>query len=193
MVRKTGLALFLGFAVALLGGPAVTAAQDGATFGGLQVVKSVIGDVDCFGYGLPLTMPASLRSPCGTLAGPPIVDDSDPVNTDVTVDCTAGNTFTFTHTLDLPLGSTVLGGVAVVNVGGVQRSIFPTVITADGVPGIVPDTGEFGTGLVVIPLTSSSLLTDGQVVITVTHGSRLLGCDPVFVDFSAVAVLVALP
>jgi hypothetical protein len=198
MIRKTGLALLLGFAVTIFGNPTLAPAQSPAAVGGLQVISSTIGDFDCFGYGTPVSTPANPRSPCGTLPGLPIADVTDWPNTDVVVDCTAGNTFSFTHTLDIPLGATILGGVAVVNIGGIEKATFNTQITADGWPAVtIPDTGALGTGLVVIPLvgSSASLLADGQVVLTIRHGISvpLVKCDPVFVDSSTVSVLVLVP
>jgi hypothetical protein len=198
MIRKTGLALMLGLAVTIFGNPTLAPAQSPAAVGGLQIISSTIGDFDCFGYGAPVTKPADPRSPCGTLPGLPIADVTDWPNTDVVVDCTAGNTFSFTHTLDIPLGATILGGSVVVNVGGIEKSTFNTQITADGLPALtIPDTGALGTGLVVIPLigASKSLLNDGQVVVTIRHGANLptVKCDPVFVDSSTVSVLVHVP
>ena len=174
------------------------AAHDQAAIGGLQIISSTIGDFDCFGYGAPTTLPANPLSPCGTLANLPIADVSDALNTDVVVDCSAGNTFSFAHTLDIPAGATILGGVVIVNVGGVEKATFNTVITADAMPAVnVPDTGPLGTGLVIIPLIGSSkrLLDDGQVVVTIRHGASVpqVKCDPISVDFSTVNVLVQVP
>ncbi len=198
MTRKTSFALLLGLAVAILGSPTLTAAHDETAVGGLQIISSTIGDFDCFGYGLPTIRPANPLSPCGTLTGLPIADVSDAPNTDVVVDCSAGYMFSFTHTLDIPVGAIVLGGAVVVNVSGIENSLFNTVITVDGMPALnVPDTGPLGTGLVVIPLidTAASLLNDGQVVVTIRHGTSLpqVKCDPIIVDFSSAIVLVQVP
>jgi hypothetical protein len=197
MSRKTILAFLLGLAVVIFGNPTLAPARSPAAVGGLQIISSTIGDLDCFGYGAPVGTPANPRSPCGTLPDLPIADVSDAANTDVVVDCTAGNTFSFTHTLDIPVGATILGGTVVMNVGGIQKSIFNTLITADGTPAMVPDTGALGTGLVVIPLTgaSTSLLEDGQVIVTIRHGASVpqVKCDPIFVDFSTVSILVQVP
>ena len=195
MARKTRLVLLATLAVALLAGPTLAAGQGRVAIGELRVITSTIGDFDCFGYGPPSVAPVNPASPCGTLPGPPIADIDDPPNTDVSLNCSAGTTFSFTHTLDIPAGATILGGVVVLNVGGIQTALYSTTITADVVPALsVPDTGELGTGLVVIPLlgTSTSLLSDGQVVVTVRHGATVpvAKCDPVFVDFSSVIVLV---
>lgn len=203
MTRKTGFAVIVGLALAILGSPNLSAARGPAAHapvdvGGFQVITSTIGDFDCFGYGAPLTVPANPRSPCGTLPGLPIADVADPPYTDVEVDCTLGNTFTLTHTFEVPVGATILGGVAVLNVGGIEQSTFNTMITADGAPAVnVPDTGALGTGLVAIPLVKSaaSKLDDGQVDIMIRHGGGVLTpkCDPMFVDFSMVSVLIHLP
>lgn len=194
MVRKSRLVSLAALAAALLSGPTLAGAQDRAAIGEFRVITSTIGDFDCFGYGAPSAAPLDPASPCGTLPGPPIADIDDPPNTDVSVDCAAGTTFSFTHTLDIPAGATILGGVVLLNVGGIQKTVYSTTITADVMPApSVPDTGELGTGLVVIPLlsTTTSLLSDGQVVVTIRHGATVpvAKCDPVFVDFSSVSVL----
>jgi hypothetical protein len=198
MTRKTCLPLLLGFAVAILGSPAFAGPRGEAPADplarGPQVITSMIGDYDCFGYGAPT---GRKTDGCGTLPGLPIAD-SDAPDTDVVVDCSVSDTITFTHTLDIPVGATILGGAAVVNVGGIDKSEFNTVITADGIPGAVPDTGALGTALVVIPLLGSatSQLNDGQVVVTIRHGLSGIPqpkCNPMFVDFSSVSVLVHVP
>jgi hypothetical protein len=197
MPRKIGLVLLAGF-VAVLGDPLLARSQEPQrSLGKVSVLSSTIGDFDCFGYGAPGRKLVNPGSPCGTLPGPPIADVSDAPGTDVLVDCSQGNALTFTHTLDIPSGATVLGGTAVINIGGIQKSLFNTVVTADGVPALdVPDTGEFGTALIAIPLTkaATTLLDDGQVVVTVRHGisGPIPKCDPIFVDFSTVSVLVRL-
>jgi len=205
MPRKICLVLLVGL-VAVLGNPFLAPGQEQQSVGQLSVIHSTIGDFDCFGFGAPtwralgkgvLSGEVDPSSPCGTLPGPPIPDVSDAPDTDVVVDCSESTALTFTHTLDIPPGSTILGGAAAINIGGVQKSLFNTVITADGVPApSVPDTGELGTALIIIPLTNAatSLLADGQVVLTIKHGSSppRAKCNPIFVDFSTVVVLVQL-
>jgi len=197
MPRKIGLVVVVGL-LALLGNPLVARSQgQQRSLGKISVISSTIGDFDCFGFGAPTRKLVDPGSPCGTLPGPPTPDVSDAPDTDVVVDCSQGNALTFTHTLDIPAGATILGGTAVINIGGLQKSLFNTVITADGVPATsVPDTGELGTALITIPLVkaATTLLDDGQVVLTIRHGisGPMPKCDPIFVDFSTVSVLVRL-
>ena len=199
MTTKIGLALLhLGLGVAILAGPSLSDAQEGASVGGFQVIISTIGDFDCFGYGVPTGPGAIPLSPCGTLPDLPIADVSDPPYTDLSIDCSVGNTFYFTHTFDIPVGATIFGGAVLLNVGGIQKVSYNTIITADAIPApSIPDTGALGTGLVIIPLlgTLTSLLNDGQVVVTIRHGATVpvVKCEPVFVDFSSVSILVHLP
>ncbi|MBM2813217.1 MAG: hypothetical protein HW416_3976 [Chloroflexi bacterium] len=199
MTTKIGLALLhLWLGVAILAGPSLSDAHEGASVGGFQVITSTIGDFDCFGYGAPAGPGAIPLSPCGTLPDLPIADVSDPPYTDLSIDCSVGNTFYFTHTLDIPVGATIFGGAVVLNVGGIQKVSYTTTITADGIPAAsIPDTGALGTGLVIIPLVSTltSLLNDGQVVVTIRHGATapVVKCEPVFVDFSSVSILVHIP
>jgi hypothetical protein len=195
MPRNIALVLLVGF-VAALGNPLAANGQEPQrSLGKISVISSTIGDFDCFGFGTPTQQ--GHGSPCGTLPSLPTPDISDAPGTDVVVDCSQSNTLTFTHTLEIPSGATILGGTAVVNIGGIQKSLFNTVITADGVPATnVPDTGELGTALVTIPLVkaATTFLEDGQVVVTIRHGvsGTMPKCDPIFVDFSSVSVLVRL-
>jgi hypothetical protein len=166
---------------------------------GFQVIVSTIGDYDCFGYPA-LVGTGTGTSPCGTLPGLPIPGDEDPANTDIDLDsCTESTSVTFTHNfIDMiPPGATILGALWIMNIGGVETAVFPTTVQLDSLPFGVPNTGTFGTTLLIKPLVGglTTLLTDGQLVVKVTHGVnvRTPKCDDVFVDFSQLIIVVSVP
>ncbi len=159
-----------------------------------QGIISTIGDIDCFGYGVPV-VPQDPKSPCGTLPGPPIQGLEDPLGTDVTVSCPAPSVLTFTHTYTLPAGATILGAVYSINVGGIEKANFNTRLSVDAIPVPIPETGALGTALIALPLVPplTSILADGQLVVSLTRGSSRGGCDDVFVDFSRLTILYSAP
>lgn len=159
-----------------------------------QLIIDSIGDFDCFGYGVPV-VPRNPQSPCGTLPDPPIQEIDDPLDTDRTVSCPGPSVLTFTHTYTLPAGATILGAVYVMNVGGIEKANFNTRLLVDTIPVSLPETGALGTALIVLPLIPpfTSFLVDGQLVVSLTRGSSLGGCDDVFVDFSQLIILLSAP
>ena len=181
--------------VVLVFGPGAGWAQ-----GPIQVITSVIGDIDCFGYGPPVLQadatlsPDGTWSPCGTLPGFPIQEAGEAANTDVDLAC-PGPAITFTHTFTIPSGATIVGAVWQINLGGVERSKFRTVLLLNKVlPVIVPNTGPLGTALVVVPLIPplTSILADGHLEVRLIR-SWWFGCDDIFVDYLALAIAVQLP
>lgn len=159
-----------------------------------RVISDTIGDIDCFGYGMP-AVSQNLASPCGTLPGPPIGEPDDPLDTDVTVSCPAPSVLTFTHTYTLPAGATISGAVYLMNVGGIEKANFNTRLLVDTIPVSVPETGALGTALILVPLFPpyTSILEGGQLVVSLTRGSSYGGCDDVFVDFSLLIILLSAP
>ncbi len=169
--------------------------------GKYQVIFSTIGDPDCFGYGLPAHV-TSAKSPCGTLPYYPIQVVTDDPQTDLLLDCNTGwsPTVTYNHTFTIPQGATILGAVWLMNIGGVEYGKgWPTSITLDGgTTLLVPNTGQFGTTLVSAPILPPLTLglLDGQFTATVTRGIDIptySACDDIFVDFSALAIVVSTP
>jgi len=158
------------------------------------VIIDTIGDIDCFGYGMPAVW-QDPKSPCGPLPGPPIQEPDDPLDTDVAVSCPDPPALTFTHTYTLPAGATILGAIYVMNVGGIEKANFNTRLLVDTIPVSLPETGALGTALILLPLIPpyTSFLEGGQLVVSLTRGSSYGGCDDVFVDFSGLIILLSAP
>jgi hypothetical protein len=172
-------------------GPADGLAQQQVPY---QLIVNAIGDLDCFGFGPPDSLP-SIESPCGILPAPPVQETDDVPETDTTLACPTPSTITFTHTFTLPEGATILGALWVMNLGGIETSIFNTSLILDGfIPLPVPETGALGTALVWVPLIPplTTILEDGQLDVSLTRGGKS-GCDDVFVDFVGLTILVSLP
>ena len=158
-----------------------------------QLLVSTIGDYDCFGYGAPHPLP-NIQSPCGTLADYPIQEVDDAASTDLLLGCPGPAAITFTHTYDLPAGSTILGAIWTINLGGVEKSKFATTLLLGGlIPVAVPETGPLGTALIVLPIVPplTSILEGGQLSVRLVRGT-LSGsaCDDVFVDAISLAIAV---
>ncbi|MBI4560418.1 MAG: hypothetical protein HY724_00100 [Candidatus Rokubacteria bacterium] len=177
-------------------GPADGLAQQQVPY---QLIVNAIGDLDCFGFGPPDSLP-SIESPCGILPAPPVQEADDVPETDTTLACPTPSTITFTHTFTIPEGATILGAVWLMNLGGIETANFDTTLTIDLLPAdlIVPlsETGPLGTALVFAPFPPypTSVLEDGQLVVHLTRGNQSgSGCDDVFVDFVGLTILVSLP
>jgi len=158
-----------------------------------QILVSSIGDYDCFGYGAPNRIP-DIHSPCGTLTDYPVQETDDAANTDLLLGCPGPASITFTHTYDLPVGSRILGAVWTINLGGIERSKFATTLLLGGqIPVTIPETGPFGTALIVVPIVPplTSILESGHLTVQLIRGT-LSGssCDDVFVDTVNLAIAI---
>jgi hypothetical protein len=159
-----------------------------------QAIIDAIGDVDCFGHGIPPVL-LNPESPCGSLPGPPIGGIDDPLDTDLTVSCPDPSVLTFTHTYTLPEGATISGALYLMNVGGLEKANFNSALLVDTIPVPLPETGALGTALIVLPLIPpyTSMLDDGRLVVSLIRWSKYGGCDDVFVDFSKLIILYSAP
>lgn len=164
----------------------------------VQPLVSAIGDFDCFGLGVPQP-PASLKSPCGALAGTPVQEpeeEGDPaLVTDALLACPTPSVITLTHTFDLPDGATILGAVWAMNLADLEKENFNTIVTLDGfIPVPVPNLGAAGTQVIFLPLVPplTTVLEDGQLVVRIFRGGRT-GCDDLAVDGSFLAVAYRAP
>ncbi len=156
-----------------------------------QVLTHQVGDLDGFGFGLPV-VPVG-----GELPGPP-AGPGDPPPFDAP-DEPCALTVSWSHDITglLPQGAQILFALLVLNAAGIQPDIFSSTLIADSTtfPLLLFNQGELGSGPVIVPLDPHDL-DDNRLNVTIVKGRKTRTgtvCDQQFYDTAVLLLLVRMP